>query len=228
MVVADAPALVESTAAWRRATRLAFRFSVVYFSLYVLCTQMLPTLMPGINRFGSLEEHPPVRIIVSWTAAHLFRVTTPLVITGSGSGDKTFDWVEAFCTLIAAAAAALIWSAVDRRRGAYPSLFKWFRVFVRFSLGSTMFVYGFGKIVPLQMGYGASFVAGKPMLLLNKPNDKAWHAEFTYEELARDRLVLDGTMDQHAIHAELQLADPDSFLLRSRGFHWIQEYPFNR
>jgi uncharacterized membrane protein YphA (DoxX/SURF4 family) len=436
MVVADAPALVESAAAWRPATRLAFRFSIVYFGLYVLCTQMLPTLMPGINAFGSLEDRPPVRTIVSWTATHLFRVTRPLVVTGSGSGDKTFDWVEAFCILIAAAATAFIWSAVDRRRAAYPSLFKWFRVFVRFSLGSTMFVYGFDKIVPLQMGYpgpfrlvepfgnfspmgvlwssigaspayeicagaaeilggvlvmipqtallgaivclfdvveiftlnmtydvpvklfsfhlilfalvvlapdtsrlfdffirnrpvnaaadrrvfrsrravrigltlellfvaylagmnlvsarqawtrfgggapksplygvwnvqrltldgtappavgeptvwrrvlfdqpgtigvqhmddtivhlGASFVAGKPTLLLNKPNDKAWHAEFTYEELARDRLVLDGTMDQQAIHAELRLADPDTFLLRSRGFHWIQEYPFNR
>jgi hypothetical protein len=30
------------------------------------------------------------------------------------------------------------------------------------------------------------------------------------------------------IHAELTLVDPNSFLLVTRGFHWIQEFPFNR
>ena len=46
---------------------------------------------------------------------------------------------------------------------------------------------------------------------------------------APDRLTLDGEMSHHAIHMELRLArSRDSFLLVNRGFHWIQEYPFNR
>jgi hypothetical protein len=35
-------------------------------------------------------------------------------------------------------------------------------------------------------------------------------------------------MDGHAIHIELQLLDRNKFLLVSRGFHWIQESPYNR
>ena len=40
------------------------------------------------------------------------------------------------------------------------------------------------------------------------------------------RLIL--TMDGETIQAKLRRADEKSFLLTSRGFHWINEYPFNR
>ena len=35
-------------------------------------------------------------------------------------------------------------------------------------------------------------------------------------------------MDGHAVHMQLKLKDRNQFLLVNRGFHWIQEYPFNR
>ena len=41
---------------------------------------------------------PPVRAVVFWVGAHVFRLTTPLVYSGSGSGDKYFDWVLVFCS----------------------------------------------------------------------------------------------------------------------------------
>jgi len=50
----------------------------------------------------------------------------------------------------------------------------------------------------------------------------------TFERPAKDRLLLDGTLDKHAVHMELSYRDPDSFLIRSRGFHWVQELPFNK
>jgi hypothetical protein len=40
--------------------------------------------------------------------------------------------------------------------------------------------------------------------------------------------LLDGTMEGHKMRMLLQLVDREKFLLVSRGFHWIQEYPFNR
>jgi hypothetical protein len=39
--------------------------------------------------------------------------------------------------------------------------------------------------------------------------------------------MLDGTMDGHTVHMGLRRTDT-SFLLVTRGFHWVQEYPFNR
>jgi uncharacterized membrane protein YphA (DoxX/SURF4 family) len=137
-----------------RATRIGFRFCFVYFGLYCLTTQIL----------GSLVTNPevdvpdpatlwPMRQIIFWTAAHIFRVAHPLVYSGSGSGDKTFDWVAAFCLLILAILATFIWFLLDRRRENYATLYKWFRVFIRFALASQMFAYGLAKAVPLQMPF---------------------------------------------------------------------------
>jgi hypothetical protein len=140
---------------WHLSTRIIFRFCFVYFGLYVAATQMLGGMIvvPGDWNLPELETLPPLRNLISWTAVHVFGVTRPLVITGSGSGDKTFDWVAAFCLLVIAATTTLLWSALDRRRDNYAALHKWFRLFLRFATGSTMVTYGMIKAIPLQMPF---------------------------------------------------------------------------
>jgi len=91
--------------------------------------------------------------MVEWTAAHVFAVTRPLVVTGSGSGDKMFDWAQAFCFLVIAAVVTVAWSFVARRRESHVRLHVWFRLFLRFALGSTLISYGSAKAIPLQMPY---------------------------------------------------------------------------
>jgi len=76
--------------------------------------------------------------------------------------------------------------------------------------------------------YGASVNLPERTLALTKSGDKNWKASFTFQRPAGDRLILDGRMDNHQVHMELQLIDRNSFLLVSRGFHWIQEAPFGR
>jgi hypothetical protein len=51
---------------------------------------------------------------------------------------------------------------------------------------------------------------------------------FTIKQPAADRLVLDGTLEGKKLHLETTYFDRDRFLLVNRGFHWIQELPFNR
>jgi hypothetical protein len=51
---------------------------------------------------------------------------------------------------------------------------------------------------------------------------------FTFTHPAPDQLILDGTIDNHPTHIQLRLEDMHKFLLVNRGFHWVQEYPFNR
>ena len=139
---------------WNAAARIAFRWCVVYFGLFCLSTQIISGLLPiPMFRIPDLAALGPVRAAVFWTAAHVFGVRTPLVYTGSGSGDKTFDWVLAFCILVVALGATMVWSVLDRRRAEYPGLHRWFRVFVRFALASQMMVYGIDKAVPLQMPF---------------------------------------------------------------------------
>ncbi len=152
MTLVDANAVIRAATRWTLGTRLAFRFCFIYFGLYVITTQMLSSLLivPTMG-VPDLGERAPIRTVVSWTATHVFRLTSPLVITGSGSGDKTFDWVLAFCVLVIAASATVVWSWLDRRREQYTAMHRWFRVFLRFALGSTMVSYGIVKVIPLQM-----------------------------------------------------------------------------
>jgi hypothetical protein len=76
--------------------------------------------------------------------------------------------------------------------------------------------------------YGDSINLPERTLALTKKGDKNWKASFTFQRPAGDQLILDGRMDNHQVHMELQLTDRNSFLLVSRGFHWIQEAPFGR
>jgi len=142
--------------AWHPMTRAAFRFVFVYFGLYIVTTQMFWEGLLPIAVLNPLANLPPLRDIISWVARHLFGVTAPLVIEGSGSGDKIFDWAHVCLLLAVAAGATAIWSILDRRRKIYLSLYEWFRVGVRLGLGTTMLSYGVWKAVPLQMGYGPS------------------------------------------------------------------------
>src|SRR5579863_2495443 len=72
--------------------------------------------------------------------------------------------------------------------------------------------------------YGASVNLPYRTLALTKKDDKNWTASFTFQRPAGAELILDGRMDNHQVHMELQLTDRNSFLLVSRGFHWIQEF----
>ncbi len=76
--------------------------------------------------------------------------------------------------------------------------------------------------------YGATINTGEKTLKLTKDDDKDWHASFVFQRPAADRLIFDGNMDGHKVQMQLQLFDRKKFLLVSRGFHWVQEYPFNR
>jgi uncharacterized membrane protein YphA (DoxX/SURF4 family) len=147
--VAQAPA-----SHWNLASRVAFRFCFIYFTLFSLSNQILGSMLVipklDIPEFGIIW---PMRQVTFWTATHVFRVTRTLVYTGSGSGDKTYDWVQMFCLLVFAAAITLVWSLLDRRRPNYVTLHKWFRLVLRFALAGQMLVYGLDKIIPLQMPF---------------------------------------------------------------------------
>jgi hypothetical protein len=75
-------------------------------------------------------------------------------------------------------------------------------------------------------GYDSSINVNDKTLALAQ--DKNGKARFTFQRPVHDQLILDGEMDDHDIHMQLQLVDRNKFLLVSRGFHWIQESVFNR
>ena len=139
-----------SEAAWSPATRIAFRFCFLYFGLYVLMTQMLAGMLPNPwFRVPVLGEKPPMRPLVLWVGNNLLGVQP--TVHPTGSGDTLFDWTHAFTLLLLAVLGTVVWSLVARRTTAHPRLHKWFRLFMRVALGTTMLTYGFAKVFPLQM-----------------------------------------------------------------------------
>ena len=140
---------------WRLATRIAFRFLFIYVVAYVALTQLLTTILviPVRIDVPSLEMLPPARPAITWVARHVFGVRAELVVTGSGSGDKTFDWTEVACLLMLAGLGAGVWSILDRARPNYARLYRWTRLLVRLAVGATFISYGIDKIIPLQMPY---------------------------------------------------------------------------
>jgi len=156
----DSPAPISSlqqdlkTPAWSLSRRVAFRFCFVYFGLYCAATQILVSIFP-VPKVDTpdLDTLWPMRQIIFWTAAHVFRIRHELVYKDSGSGDKVFDWVMVICVLVFAAVATVIWSILDRRRENYVTLYKWFRLFIRFALASQMIAYGMSKVIPVQMPF---------------------------------------------------------------------------
>jgi hypothetical protein len=78
------------------------------------------------------------------------------------------------------------------------------------------------------VGCSASINVNDNTLVLKKSSDKNFKGNFTFQRPAPDQLILDGEMGDHKTHMQLHLVDRGKFLLVNRGFHWIQEYPYNR
>jgi hypothetical protein len=70
--------------------------------------------------------------------------------------------------------------------------------------------------------YGASIDNGAMSIALTKGSSKTWKSIFTYQRSGSDQLILDGDMDNHRIHMQLQLADFDTFPLLNSTFRWVR------
>ena len=76
--------------------------------------------------------------------------------------------------------------------------------------------------------YTAAIDVGARSITLAKTGEANQKSTWLFQRPTTEQLSLDGDMDGHRIHMQLQRYDHSKFLLLSRGFHWTQEYPFNR
>jgi hypothetical protein len=76
--------------------------------------------------------------------------------------------------------------------------------------------------------YSLALDPSKQTLAFTKRADPSWKATFSYQHSEPDLLAMEGTLDGRKIKAKLHRTNASDFLLINRGFHWINEYPFNR
>jgi len=70
--------------------------------------------------------------------------------------------------------------------------------------------------------YGVSIDTYSKMLALTKGASRKWKAGFVFEQPDADRLILDGEIDGHKIHAQFQRVDFDTFRLLNSRFRWVR------
>jgi uncharacterized membrane protein YphA (DoxX/SURF4 family) len=133
---------------WNITKRVAFRFAFAYFVLYIIPfpVEFLPFTSSLIQKYTDLWQ-----AIVPWVGRRILHLSYEITVFQNGSGDTTYNYVQVLCFLALAAAAATIWSVLDRRRPNYERLHQWLRLYVRFSLAGAMIAYGAIKVIPLQM-----------------------------------------------------------------------------
>lgn len=145
-IVTSAPA-PQPKLRWSLGLKIAFRFACCYFFLFCF-----PFPLGAIPYTGKPAEWWELlwQKVVPWTAQHLLRLSQPITVFTNGSGDTTYDYVKTLCLLVIAAVAAIVWSALDRKRENYSKLHQWLRFYVRLNLGATLLGYGGYKVIPSQ------------------------------------------------------------------------------
>ena len=78
------------------------------------------------------------------------------------------------------------------------------------------------------MSIGSTIDTGAKSISLTRRADQNWAAALSFDRPSPDRLTLSGEMDGKKIQMRLRLYPREKFLLVTRGFNWVQEYPFNR
>ncbi|HEY1936864.1 MAG TPA: hypothetical protein VGJ33_02905 [Candidatus Angelobacter sp.] len=80
-----------------------------------------------------------------------------------------------------------------------------------------------GKLIRVQ----AKMDLNKKTIELTKRSDPKWKANLTYELPTPQTMIADGQIGIQKVHIKLHHLD-EQYLLNTRGFHWINELPFNR
>jgi len=75
--------------------------------------------------------------------------------------------------------------------------------------------------------YNSEYNPAKNSVTVSTDQDKGKSA-FTYSRPDAEHVLLEGTLVNDALVIKLKRMDPSKFLLVNRGFHWINERPFNR
>jgi hypothetical protein len=130
---------------WTLPHRIAFRFLFVYF-VFAFPSAILQ-LVPVVGGLGYFLEMA-IRPFYVWVGKVAFGLE--ITVFPNGSGDTTFNWIQAGTNLGIAMLATGIWSAADRRRTSYPWLKDALWTLMRFVLASAMLGYGINKVFALQ------------------------------------------------------------------------------
>jgi hypothetical protein len=142
--------LSAQTLSWNVYQKIAFRFVFIFFILFiVLLDWSVNTILSYIYYDGHLSTF--LDIVISWTGKHLFHIPYTIISPYDGQhNDRTYIYLLYFTMAVAAGLGAILWSALDRKRTNYQTLYYWLTAFVRYYLAFTLFIFALEKFFKMQ------------------------------------------------------------------------------
>jgi len=132
---------------WSKLGRFGFRFSFVYFGLFILFQNN-----GAYPLFGYLAQKPVelMQKFAPWFGEYVMGIPFKVATGPSGSGDTTYNYLVVFIIFIIAVLGASIWSLIDKKRNNYSKLYYWLTTALRFYVGLMLISYGLSKVIQLQ------------------------------------------------------------------------------
>lgn len=144
---------------WNGPKKFLFRLSFLYLALYSLpfplqLVNYLPWPWAVQQSSNAAMAYESIwRSLVPWVGANVLKLPQPITIFPNGSGDTTYNYVEVLCFAVFSLAGATVWTLIDRWSRRYDLLHDLLRVYVRWVLATTMFGYGFAKVIKTQFPF---------------------------------------------------------------------------
>lgn len=145
----------QNNVVWTAFEKFIFRACLIFFTTFALSNGIIPYISEAWTAFGHQIGH--------WLKGILLGITTVVEHEMNGSGDTSDDYGAQLFFFLFSIVAAAFWTLIDRKSRSYDTWYYWLRVFIRYSLGLTMMMYGIAKVVP-----GGQFAAPN-LTLMTRP-----------------------------------------------------------
>jgi len=138
---------------WSIGRKLRFRYFSIFFFLFIFPFPIF--LIPELPGWVTSWVYDGWGELVNWGGSTFFGIEEEISSRSTGSGDKTYNWVQNFMILIMALIGGTIWSILDRKRKSYQRIWRWFHLLITYYVAYFLFSYGLGKVFGEQFGYPA-------------------------------------------------------------------------
>jgi hypothetical protein len=142
--------LSTQTLSWNVYQKIAFRFVFIYFILFiVLLDWSVNSVFEYLYYDGHLSDL--LDLIISWVGKRLFHIPYTIVSPYDGQhNDRTYVFLLYFTIAVLAVLGTIGWSASDRKRANYETLYYWLTTIVRYYLAFTLFIFALEKFFKMQ------------------------------------------------------------------------------
>ena len=142
--------LSTQTLPWNVYQKIAFRFVFIYFILFIVFLDWsVNSILSYIYYDGHLSDL--LDVIISWVGKHVFHIPYTIVSPYDGQhNDRTYVYLLYFTLSAAAVLGTIVWSAWDKKRSNYETLYYWLTTIVRYYIAFTLFIFALEKFFKMQ------------------------------------------------------------------------------